>query len=136
MSNFNPRAPCGARPVKICMTTSSLTLFQSTRPVRGATPEHITYAGHYDISIHAPRAGRDRLTNNGTLRRTNFNPRAPCGARLASGHSFCPVTLFQSTRPVRGATSHGFMLIDDHHISIHAPRAGRDLNKNINLLIY
>ena len=56
----------------------------------------------------------------------DFNPRAPCGARLyshfnpnpcgkfqstrpvrgatASGHSFCPVTLFQSTRPVRGAT--------------------------------
>ena len=102
---FNPRAPCGARQRQhdallrqplisihaplAGRDSASMThffaspLFQSTRPVRGATscaitalimtiyfnprapcgarpPEHITYAGHYDISIHAPRAGRDR----------------------------------------------------------------------------
>ena len=83
----------------------------------------------------------------------DFNPRAPCGARLyshfnpnpcgkfqstrpvrgatASGHSFCPVTLFQSTRPVRGATIFQWRYCDDQVISIHAPRAGRDLPVSI-----
>ena len=35
-------------------------LFQSTRPVRGATLRADNVADGEDISIHAPRAGRDR----------------------------------------------------------------------------
>ena len=55
--------------------------FQSTRPVRGAT--HIVLAAHVNanISIHAPRAGRDNTTIKGRTKLINFNPRAPCGAR-------------------------------------------------------
>ena len=34
--NFNPRAPCGARPIQIPLDTEPQ-VFQSTRPVRGAT---------------------------------------------------------------------------------------------------
>ena len=34
--------------------------FQSTRPVRGATPvDYQEYSNDAEISIHAPRAGRD-----------------------------------------------------------------------------
>ena len=33
--------------------------FQSTRPVRGATGEHSMIEGLSEISIHAPREGRD-----------------------------------------------------------------------------
>ena len=33
--------------------------FQSTRPVRGATMTRKEFAQSIDISIHAPRAGRD-----------------------------------------------------------------------------
>ena len=36
------------------------------------------------------------------------------------------LTSFQSTRPVRGATICLFMVVINEHISIHAPRAGRD----------
>ena len=42
---------------------------------------------------------------------------------------------FQSTRPVRGATQCRSPLDDKITVSIHAPRAGRDVNlyrKNIN----
>ena len=57
-----------------------------------------------DISIHAPHAGRDFTLQEAFTDTEDFNPRAPCGARLAA---VLPV-LF------------------DPHISIHAPHAGRD----------
>jgi len=34
--------------------------FQSTRPARGATPASLPLRAGWDVSIHAPRAGRDR----------------------------------------------------------------------------
>ena len=100
--NFNPRAPCGARlsrpadrllrllfqstrPVRgatYFLAQAGLSkIFQSTRPVRGAT--HLPAADHLAprISIHAPRAGRDPFRSLRRTDRRNFNPRAPCGAR-------------------------------------------------------
>ena len=77
--------------------------FQSTRPVWGATVKqrpaiqprnisiHAPRVGRDEmicrepdgvsISIHAPRVGRDCSTNRGQQLRPYFNPRAPCGAR-------------------------------------------------------
>ena len=79
-------------------------VFQSTRPLRGATsgircPRRIAL-----ISIHAPLTGRD-----------------VAALRVADGG-----VGFQSTRPLRGATlqvvvEHVFLVI-----SIHAPLTGRD----------
>ena len=80
--------------------------FQSTRPVRGATIYHTGATPSRRISIHAPRAGRDhRHRQHGSAVR-DFNPRAPCGARLVTSTYSDAATLFQSTRPVRGATGH------------------------------
>ena len=101
---FNPRAPCGARHPK---TLYSLPPF--------------------DISIHAPRVGRDstsylyytilygfqstRPVWGATMVKAleaddkeYFNPRAPCGARQAPLIAACLSVI----------------------ISIHAPRVGRD----------
>ena len=46
--------------------------FQSTRPVRGAT--HIVLAAHVNanISIHAPRAGRDNTTIKGRTKPVSY----------------------------------------------------------------
>ena len=82
---FNPRAPCGARQRQhdallrqplisihaphagrdqlFFPTLLLLSLFQSTRPMRGATQKLQQYGSSTQ----------------------NFNPRAPCGARLPSG---------------------------------------------------
>ena len=100
--------------------------FQSTRPVRGATVTSPDARLQRPISIHAPRAGRDRWRWRAAPARRHFNPRAPCGARPAV--RFCSTTNaeFQSTRPVRGATRGGRDMEDLVKISIHAPRAGRD----------
>ena len=59
---------------------------------------------HRDVSIHAPRAGRDRQS-------------------ALTGLSMCTI---QSTRPVRGATRIRRDARRSLDVSIHAPRAGRD----------
>ena len=122
---FNPRAPCGARPRYSCYN-SHLARFQPTRPLRGATlvvplalcvaviSTHAPLAGRDGlsamfgagsaISTHAPLAGRDIPAIAMRTNTRNFNPRAPCGARRATG-----LTNYSNL-----------------HISTHAPLAGRD----------
>ncbi len=57
------------------------------------------------ISIHAPRAGSDCNGCGWNIPPRNFNPRSPCGERLACRVPFIsPPSVFQSTLPVRGAT--------------------------------
>ena len=95
--SFNPRAPCGARPVsqKIGCVFQR---FQSTRPVRGATCSCIGACATVNVSIHATRDG------------------------VLDLHLY----VFQSTRPVRGATHSRYLGCPLPKVSIHAPRAGRD----------
>ena len=97
----------------------SLKSFQTARPVWGATFRtmrqlvvraisiHARTELHLDaISIHAPHAGRDHRRNHHRVHRSqHFNPRTPCGVRLAAVTTRqSPCMPFQSTRPVRGAT--------------------------------
>ena len=80
--DFNPRAPCGARLRGFMHLAQARRLFQSTRPLRGATIHSSPRHKLGRISIHAPLAGRDRTDPSHAVRVSNFNPRAPCGARL------------------------------------------------------
>ena len=77
---FNPRAPCGARQ-QTRQRPRLQALFQSTRPVWGATHGVLDRADLVSISIHAPRVGRDSMRLRISSFSLNFNPRAPCGAR-------------------------------------------------------
>ena len=128
--------------------TSSTSIFQSTRPMRGATQTKQNSVIMRSISIHAPHAGRDRRCHRwraytkhfnprapcGARRRCHrwraytkhFNPRAPCGARLFQIIIIRAVIAFQSTRPMRGATFQYLCIHNSPKISIHAPHAGRD----------
>ena len=58
LKDFNPRAPCGARP-----------------------EAKDTLVAAINISIHAPRVGRDGHPRCQSACGGDFNPRAPCGAR-------------------------------------------------------
>ena len=133
--NFNPRAPCGAR---LCdyLDAEADYKFQSTRPVRGATGLKRSDFANYHISIHAPRAGRDNRRWTRTAILPYFNPRAPCGARLSDRLVAVLAIRFQSTRPVRGATDFYWPVFANIGISIHAPRAGRDLNFRLYYLLF
>ena len=126
MLYFNPRAPCGAR-LLYASDIGLVDKFQSTRPVWGATTLTFSRSKPANISIHAPRVGRDYRWLSNLRQKIHFNPRAPCGARR--NHSFPIYNLhgFQSTRPVWGATAIGATEPRPALISIHAPRVGRDL---------
>ena len=145
---FNPRAPRGARQAS-SLTVSSTSLFQSTRPARGATQFHHHPADKdLDFNPRAPRGARlpGPVHSRGIY---HFNPRAPRGARLTNPRSGPASCAFQSTRPARGATAARSnaghtptyfnpraprgarpvmpsKLLFDPFISIHAPREGRD----------
>ena len=123
--DFNPRAPCGARPNASPPLYFHTRKFQSTRPVRGATSTGSCTKRHYNISIHAPRAGRDSDTI-GHYGCHVISIHAPRAGRDHAESCDIHVLIFQSTRPVRGATSASRYASDKHLISIHAPRAGRD----------
>ena len=122
---FNPRAPCGARQRQHDALLRQ-PLISIHAPRAGRDWSSGDKGCRHGISIHAPRAGRDCSDVARCSCQRDFNPRAPCGARpqgeqgiqgpedfnprapcgARQNHAFqvrCSV-LFQSTRPVRGAT--------------------------------
>ena len=82
------------------MTVEVTDAFQSTRPVKGATGLFGVAVLDEEVSIHAPREGRD------------------AGSQMRQA---VPV-LFQSTRPVKGATLGERQPVAPEQVSIHAPR--------------
>ena len=80
----------------------------------------------YNISTHAPLAGRDSRPFCKKLRKRDFNPRAPCGARRQRCETMPHKRRFQPTRPLRGATLAVLDWSWSAEISTHAPLAGRD----------
>ena len=100
--------------------------FQSTRPVRGATKRRAAARLVEVISIHAPRAGRDRRSLRCREARQNFNPRAPCGARRDMIGQTDPAELISIHAPRAGRDYLEGAYDSNREISIHAPRAGRD----------
>ena len=80
-------------------------LFQSTHPLRGATFPCRSSCKYKTISIHAPLAGCDGRDAQRVIYRINFNPRTPCGVRPRHRVAGTRHQLFQSTHPLRGATS-------------------------------
>ena len=80
--------------------------FQSTRPIRGATAEPPAGCHAAPISIHAPHTGRDFRRSAGLPHTKRISIHAPHTGRdfsLRVSREKKP-TLFQSTRPIRGAT--------------------------------
>ena len=73
--------------------------------MRGATNRYANGLVNKIISIHAPHAGRDTSWRRRSRAASNFNPRAPCGARLGTQQMPLVGHAFQSTRPMRGATN-------------------------------
>ena len=79
-SNFNPRSPCGERPVPAARPRP-LPKFQSTFPLRGTTAIYWPLIVRCKISIHVPLAGNDSASSCPSAISRNFNPRSPCGER-------------------------------------------------------
>ena len=142
-------APHAGRDLAVPTVINYAVLFQSTRPMRGATVQEASPPCRgRDFNPRAP-CGARLSPSLSTGYCTDFNPRAPCGARLnirqiqrvelgisihaphagRDLHATPPEishAIFQSTRPMRGATRRGDVRREQRVISIHAPHAGRD----------
>ena len=101
--HFNPRTPCGVRPLWMMIPTLQLT-----------------------ISIHAPRAGCDTRPPRVSGVVTVFQSTHPVRGATALCGGVPAKIIFQSTHPVRGATATVRLVVVVTSISIHAPRAGCD----------
>ncbi len=124
-NDFNPRSPCGERLSQFCGVVVCIP-FQSTLPVRGATRAAMSGPSAF-LHPRSPCGERpmSTLSLNSSL---DFNPRSPCGERPRTWHTITPKQPFQSTLPVRGATICVSIPYGLTNISIHAPRAGSDID--------
>ena len=124
--DFNPRPPCGGRPL-LCTVYSISKLISIHVPRVEDDQADADAQVMADISIHVPRVEDDQVQHLqrlqmlisihvprveddvvhffGAFLYKNFNPRPPCGGRLHAGYSVCPGSVFQSTSPVWRTTS-------------------------------
>ena len=147
-SYFNPRTPCGVRRINSTSTRHGWD-FNPRTPCGVRLGQNLDKSEDDTISIHAPHAGCDLHGLPNRQGRPHFNPRTPCGVRLHSRGKTAQFVTFQSTHPMRGATTLqfnaalGMVAFQSTHpmrgatelntafvelcrISIHAPHAGCD----------
>ena len=101
-------------------TLRAYQLFQSTHSLRSATEAGRRMVRTYDVSIHALLAECDRSASAGLTSHGSFNPRTPCGVRLACTRAHVTSTQFQSTHSLRSATVSAYRTRDRTPVSIHA----------------
>ena len=101
---FNPRAPCGARQGDHLGGTPLRTI-SIHAPRAGRDRQVLQCPDIVDgISIHAPRAGRDGGGSTQGIFPGGFQSTRPVRGATAAASACACVCKFQSTRPVRGAT--------------------------------
>ena len=103
--DFNPRSPCGERPFRYVAIATSIN-FNPRSPCGERLAIRSSRLPQVEISIHAPRAGSDGLSRLSALRMIKISIHAPrAGSDENQPTVNCPDIAFQSTLPVRGATS-------------------------------
>ncbi len=95
-SSFNPRTPCGVRPLRTSLTNTMIS-FNPRTPC--------------GVRLRDPI--RNQLC-------PSFNPRTPCGVRRLVLTPGSIIVLFQSTHSLRSATPPATMIIEYDNVSIHA----------------
>ena len=124
--DFNPRAPCGARPIVFppLSQTGGISIHAPHAGRDRRAPS--AYAGRA-ISIHAPHAGRDDPALKLILETIQISIHAPHAGRDWAPWNLLSLSAeFQSTRPMRGATSgRNYLDLQGHHFNPRAPCGAR-----------
>ena len=102
--DFNPRAPCGARPAT-GWRAGSRRKISTHAPLAGRDDQIPRALAHAVISTHAPLAGRDVGERVTVHTPAQISTHAPLAGRDIVYPKTCASTRkFQPTRPLRGAT--------------------------------
>ena len=147
-SNFNPHSPCGERPIggfehfvpaEISIHTPlagsdyscssdafSGMIFQSTLPLRGATPSNAVKSASSDFNPHSPCGERLAFKQSLLLFRSYFNPHSPCGERPYGLIIVSTTDLISIHTPLAGSDTTTPACNASSDISIHTPLAGSD----------
>ena len=104
LCHISTHAPRAGSDSFVLLSRSRNFTFQSTLPVRGATPPDCP-----------PEPSR-----------CNFNPRSPCGERRLGSWNWTLLFHISIHAPRAGSDSFRSLLLFCCYISIHAPRAGSD----------
>ena len=148
-TNFNPRAPCGARLV-FCLVCLALSListhaplagrdqrlhgilqqqcgFQPTRPLRGATRSRMPFPKRKNsFQPTRPLRGATMVIIYIIISGLYFNPRAPCGARLWVLFLLLSMRYFNPRAPCGARRLSSSMIISRHrHFNPRAPCGAR-----------
>ncbi len=102
--NFNPRAPCGARPWRATATVRSRKDFNPRAPCGARRAGNGRRSKREIISIHAPLVGRDLAARKAAATRRKFQSTRPLWGATAVAAKLFGLSVFQSTRPLWGAT--------------------------------
>ena len=122
-SSFNSRAPHGARHQETAKQKEENVSIHAPRMGRDGFGKLLLRPP--SVSIHAPRMGRDTARATTESSGCCFNSRAPHGARQGCP-SVQPAPLCFNSRAPHGARPTEPRIADECCVSIHAPRMGRD----------
>ena len=101
---FNPRSPCGERPVFWLASTIASTV-STHAPLAGSDQLVVPFQAVLGVSTHAPLAGSDLPTDVWGPDFFKFQPTLPLrGATAGRTHDANNTMWFQPTLPLRGAT--------------------------------
>ena len=101
---FNPRSPCGERR-GVSFPRSNIPVISIHAPHAGSDVENsIRSSLPSDFNPRSP-CGERRLHDLPPSHSHNFNPRSPCGERRGNPPGRIAERRFQSTLPMRGATT-------------------------------
>ena len=124
-SDFNPRAPCGARLVNADGTTIPVAISIHAPHAGRDEIKQVAHPSDHDFNPRAPCGARPRGIDLKS-RLEYFNPRAPCGARRSCTTSSRGRGNFNPRAPCGARRETRDHQLPRRVISIHAPHAGRD----------
>ena len=103
---FQPTRPLRGATVRV-QHANLIDKFQPTRPLRGATAGLMHRLSAFDISTHAPLAGRDRRRFLSAFRSDRISTHAPLAGRDQQKNLFPMSTKISTHAPLAGRDCHG-----------------------------